>query len=91
MDFLLTNGYAERTKLVGRVHYDVRVEPRDKEEEGNMVMRQMANMEKGKTGLTIISRNKASTITNLGSAASVNWSSNFIVSFLVRPCSCIFL
>ena len=57
------------------------MEPRDKEEENRLVGMQLAEMERPKTGLQIISRNKASALTsNLGTANAAKWS-NFIVSF----------
>lgn len=59
------------------------MEPRDKEEENKLVGMQLAEMERPKTGLQIISRNKASALTsNLGTANAAKWSNNFIVSFL---------
>ena len=56
------------------------MEPKDKEEENNLVGQQLYNLDQAKTGIQIISRNKASTITNPGTASSASWSSNFIVS-----------
>lgn len=77
---MLTVCHLEKTKIFGKIHYDVRVEPKDKEEENRLVGQQLYNLDQAKTGIQIISRNKASTITSLGSASSANWGSNFIVS-----------
>jgi len=71
----------KRTKLVGKIKFDLRMEPRDKEEENKLVGMQLAEMERPKTGLQIISRNKASALTsNLGTANAAKWSNNFIKS-----------
>lgn len=74
----------EKTKLYGKIHYEVRAEPTDREEEDRLVGQQIFEMEHGRPGLQIISRNKASTIVNPGVAGAANWGSNFIVSQAVK-------
>ncbi|KAF4979038.1 hypothetical protein FZEAL_4713 [Fusarium zealandicum] len=68
----------KRTKVFGKVHYDVRVESRDRREEEQLLAQRIQDAEMSKSKLQIISRNKASTITNPGSAGSINWGSNFV-------------
>lgn len=66
--------------MFGKIHYDVRVEPRNIQEEEQLLAKQMFEAENSKSKLRIISRNSASAITNPGAAGSVSWGGNFIVS-----------
>ncbi|KAG5928112.1 hypothetical protein E4U53_002739 [Claviceps sorghi] len=68
----------KRTKIFGKIHYDVRVEPRYIQEEERLLAKQMFDAENSKSKLQIISRNSASTITNPGAAGSATWGGNFI-------------
>ncbi|KAK2591324.1 hypothetical protein QQS21_010977 [Conoideocrella luteorostrata] len=68
----------KRTKVFGKVHYDVRVEPRNIQEEERLLAKQMFEAEHTKTKLQIISRNSASSIINPGAAGSATWGGNFI-------------
>lgn len=83
---------AEKTKVFGKIHYDVRVEPRNAREEEQLLAQRIFDAENSKSKLQIISRNKASSITNPGTAGSVSWGGNFIVSVIYSgltssPCS----
>lgn len=69
--------------MFGKIHYDVRVEPRDLREEERLLAQRLMDAETSKTKLKIISRNKASAIVNPGTAGGVTWSGNFIVSSVV--------
>jgi transcription initiation factor TFIIF subunit beta len=75
----------ERTKLFGKIHYDVRVEPRNIREEERLLARRLLDAESSKTKLQIISRNSASAIINPGTAGSATWGGGFIVCFLPSP------
>ncbi|KAG5992687.1 hypothetical protein E4U43_003705 [Claviceps pusilla] len=68
----------KRTKIFGKIHYDVRVEPRYIQEEERLLAKQMFDAENSKSKLQIISRNSASAITNPGAAGSAAWGGNFI-------------
>ncbi|KAH7257207.1 transcription initiation factor IIF, beta subunit-domain-containing protein [Fusarium tricinctum] len=68
----------KKTKVFGKIHYDVRVEPRDIREEERLLQQKMIDAEANKSKLRIISRNAASTIVNPGTAGAVNWGGNFI-------------
>ncbi|KAM5383675.1 hypothetical protein ACJZ2D_001912 [Fusarium nematophilum] len=68
----------KRTKVFGKIHYDVRVEPRDIREEERLLAQRLIDAEQSKSKLQIISRNKASSIINPGTAGSVSWGGNFI-------------
>ncbi|KAI5466777.1 transcription initiation factor IIF, beta subunit-domain-containing protein [Mariannaea sp. PMI_226] len=68
----------KKTKILGKIHYDVRVEPRDVQEEERLLGQRLLDAEQSKTKLQIISRNKASSIINPGTAGSVGWGGNFI-------------
>ena len=57
--------------------YDLRCEPRDKEEETRLLAQHLMEAD-AKSGIKVISRNKASAITNPGAALSSNWGNNFI-------------
>jgi len=67
----------KKTKIYGRVLYDMRCEPRDKDEETRLLANSLLEAD-SKAGVKVISRNKASAITNPGAAGSGSWSSNFI-------------
>ncbi|KAH7326652.1 transcription initiation factor IIF, beta subunit [Stachybotrys elegans] len=67
----------KKTKVFGKIHYDVRVEPRNAQEEEKLLARRIFEAENNKTKLKIISRNKATTIANAGNIGSVNWGTNF--------------
>ncbi|KFA64431.1 hypothetical protein S40285_01045 [Stachybotrys chlorohalonatus IBT 40285] len=67
----------KKTKVFGKVHYDVRVEPRNQQEEERLLARRIFEAENNKSKLKIISRNKATTIANAGNIGSVNWGTNF--------------
>jgi len=56
----------KQTKMVGKIRYDLRCEPKDKAEEDRMVMQQLRDMEHRHAGMHILSRNKAAAITNVG-------------------------
>lgn len=79
---------AERTKIFGKIHYDVRVEPRDVREEEQLLAQRLQDAEQSKSKLKIISRNKASSIINPGATGSASWGGNFIVSLLFSACEC---
>ncbi|GAB0137001.1 hypothetical protein EsDP_00005284 [Epichloe bromicola] len=68
----------KRTKIFGKIHYDVRVEPRNIQEEERLLAKQMFDAENSKTKLQIISRNSASSIINPGATGSATWGGNFI-------------
>ncbi|KAF5004406.1 hypothetical protein FDECE_9100 [Fusarium decemcellulare] len=68
----------KKTKIFGKIHYDVRVEPRDVREEERLLAQRLQDAEQSKSKLQIISRNKASSIINPGTAGSVSWGGNFI-------------
>jgi len=51
---------AERTKIFGKIHYDVRVEPRNIQEEERLLAQRLFDAENSKSKLRIISRNSAS-------------------------------
>lgn len=73
----------EKTKIFGKIRYDLRVEPRNLREEEELLAKRIFEAENSKSKLQIISRNKASSIINPGSAGSVSWGGNFIVRVLV--------
>ena len=71
--------------MFGKIHYDVRVEPRDVQEEERLLAQRLMDAEQSKSKLQIISRNKASSIINPGTAGAVGWGGNFIVSVSITP------
>ncbi|KAJ6783859.1 hypothetical protein PWT90_05487 [Aphanocladium album] len=68
----------KKTKVFGKIHYDVRVEPRNVQEEERYLAQQIFDAENSKSKLQIISRNTASSIINPGTAGAVGWAGNFI-------------
>ncbi|KAL7932629.1 transcription initiation factor IIF, beta subunit domain-containing protein [Trichoderma chlorosporum] len=68
----------KKTKIFGKIRYDLRVEPRNLREEEELLAKRIFEAENSKSKLQIISRNKASSIINPGSAGSVSWGGNFI-------------
>ncbi|EHK25013.1 uncharacterized protein TRIVIDRAFT_128281, partial [Trichoderma virens Gv29-8] len=68
----------KKTKIFGKIRYDLRVEPRNLREEEELLAKRIFEVENSKSKLQIISRNKASSIINPGSAGSVSWGGNFI-------------
>lgn len=74
----------ERTKIFGKVHYDVRVEPRDIREEERLLQQKLLEADGNKSKLQIISQSAASSIVAPGSAGAVSWGGSFIVSFFFR-------
>ncbi|OAA42934.1 transcription initiation factor iif [Beauveria brongniartii RCEF 3172] len=68
----------KKTKIFGKIHYDVRVEPRNTGEEERYLGQQLFQAENSKAKLQIISRNTASSIINPGTAGAVGWAGNFI-------------
>ncbi|KAK7430879.1 hypothetical protein QQZ08_002669 [Neonectria magnoliae] len=77
----------KRTKVFGKIHYDLRVEPRDVQEEERLLAQRLMDAESSKSKLQIISRNKASSIINPGTAGAVSWGGNFIKNTapIVKP------
>ncbi|KAM3532032.1 hypothetical protein NHJ13051_000408 [Beauveria bassiana] len=77
----------KKTKIFGKIHYDVRVEPRNTGEEERYLGQQLFQAENSKAKLQIISRNTASSIINPGTAGAVGWAGNFIKNTpsLVKP------
>lgn len=67
----------KKTKIYGRVLYDLRCEPKDKDEETRLLAQHLMEAD-SRAGVKVISRNKASAITNPGAAGSTSWGSNFI-------------
>ncbi|EFZ00172.1 hypothetical protein MHUMG1_06312 [Metarhizium humberi] len=68
----------KKTKIFGKIHYDVRVEPRNIREEERLLAQRLLDAESSKTKLQIISRNSASAIINPGTAGSATWGGGFI-------------
>ncbi|KJZ72638.1 hypothetical protein HIM_07997 [Hirsutella minnesotensis 3608] len=68
----------KKTKIFGKIHYDVRVEPRNLQEEEALLAKRLFEAENSKSKLQIISRNSASSIMNPGSAVAAQWGGNFI-------------
>ncbi|KHN95299.1 transcription initiation factor iif [Metarhizium album ARSEF 1941] len=68
----------KKTKIFGKIHYDVRVEPRNIREEERLLAKRLLDAEGSKTKLQIISRNSASAIINPGTAGSATWGGGFI-------------
>ncbi|KYK55514.1 transcription initiation factor iif [Drechmeria coniospora] len=68
----------KRTKIFGKISYDVRVEPRNLQEEERLLAQKLLDAENSKSKLQIISRNSASAIINPGTATAAQWSGNFI-------------
>ncbi|RTE77380.1 hypothetical protein BHE90_008141 [Fusarium euwallaceae] len=68
----------KRTKIFGKIHYDVRVEPRDVREEERLLAQRLQDAEQSKSKMKIISRNKASAIINPGATGSAGWAGGFI-------------
>ncbi|PNY23738.1 Transcription initiation factor IIF subunit beta, partial [Tolypocladium capitatum] len=68
----------KRTKVFGKIHYDVRVEPRNIQEEERLLAQRLFDAEHSKSKLQIISRNSASSIINPGTATAAQWGGNFI-------------
>ncbi|EGX90483.1 transcription initiation factor iif [Cordyceps militaris CM01] len=77
----------KKTKVFGKIHYDVRVEPRNTGEEERYLGQQLFQAEHSRAKLQIISRNTASSIINPGTAGAVGWAGNFIKNTpsLVKP------
>ncbi|TQV95831.1 hypothetical protein V2A60_001000 [Cordyceps javanica] len=77
----------KKTKVFGKIHYDVRVEPRNTGEEARYLGQQLYQAENSRAKLQIISRNTASSIINPGTAGAVGWAGNFIKNTpsLVKP------
>ncbi|KAJ4150721.1 hypothetical protein LMH87_011458 [Akanthomyces muscarius] len=77
----------KKTKVFGKIHYDVRVEPRNTGEEERYLGQQLFQAEHSKAKLQIISRNTASSIVNPGTAGAVGWAGGFIKNTpsLVKP------
>lgn len=69
--------------MFGKIHYDLRVEPRDVAEEERLLGQRLMDAEQSKSKLQIISRNKASSINHPGTGSATAWSGNFIVSIRV--------
>lgn len=76
-----TGRIIEKTKIIGKIRHDVRVEPRNAQEEEKLLQQQMRDLEQSKTKLKIISRNAASSTINPGTAGAATWAGSFIVSF----------
>ncbi|KOS21063.1 Transcription initiation factor IIF subunit beta [Escovopsis weberi] len=68
----------KKSKIFGKVRYDIRVEPHNLQEEEELLAKRIFDAENSKTKLQIISRNKASAIINPGSVGAVNWGGSFI-------------
>ncbi|KAF4581192.1 transcription initiation factor iif [Ophiocordyceps camponoti-floridani] len=68
----------KKTKMFGKIHYDVRVEPRNVRDEERVLARKLLDAEQSKSKLQIISRNSASSIMNPGTAVAAQWGGNFI-------------
>ncbi|RDA93091.1 hypothetical protein CP533_4114 [Ophiocordyceps camponoti-saundersi (nom. inval.)] len=68
----------KRTKLFGKIHYDIRVEPRSVRDEERVLAQKLLDAELSKSKLQIISRNSASSIMNPGTANAAQWGGNFI-------------
>lgn len=75
----------EKTKIFGKIHYDVRVEPRNIQEEERLLARQLFDADNAKSKLQIISRNSASSILNPGTGAAASWGGSFIVRSFLAP------
>jgi transcription initiation factor TFIIF subunit beta len=67
----------KRTKVFGKIRYDVRVEPRNVQEEERLLAQRIFDAENNRSKLQIISRNKATSIVNPGSIGAVNWGTSF--------------
>ncbi|KAK5990940.1 Transcription initiation factor IIF subunit beta-like protein [Cladobotryum mycophilum] len=67
----------KKTKIFGKIRYDIRVEPRSLREEEELLAKRIFDAENSKSKLQIISRNKASSIINPGSVGAVNWGGTF--------------
>ncbi|RDA86621.1 hypothetical protein CP532_1044 [Ophiocordyceps camponoti-leonardi (nom. inval.)] len=68
----------KKTKLFGKIHYDIRVEPRNVRDEERVLAQKLLDAELSKSKLRIISRNSASVIMNPGTANAAQWGGNFI-------------
>ncbi|PFH61063.1 hypothetical protein XA68_18324 [Ophiocordyceps unilateralis] len=68
----------KKTKMFGKIHYDIRVEPRNVRDEERVLAQKLLDAEQSKSKLQIISRNSASSIMNPGTAVAAQWGGNFI-------------
>lgn len=74
--------------MIGKIHYDVRVEPRDAREEERLLAQRIFDVERSQSGLHVINRNQASSIIHGGTGAAADWGGNFIVRIARLVSSC---
>ncbi|PHH67248.1 hypothetical protein CDD81_3017 [Ophiocordyceps australis] len=69
----------KRTKIFGKMHYDVRVEPRNAQEEEHLLAQRLFDAEHAKSTLKVISHNTAAEMMmNAGAGTAAQWSDSFI-------------
>ncbi|PHH86859.1 hypothetical protein CDD83_9651 [Cordyceps sp. RAO-2017] len=68
----------KKTKIFGKIHYDIRAEPKSLRDEEQVLAKRLYDAENSKSKLQIISRNNASAIVNPGTAVAAQWGGNFI-------------
>lgn len=68
----------KKTKIFGKIHYDIRAEPRNVQEEERLLAQRLYEAENNKPKLQIISKISASSIMNAGTTVAAQWGGNFI-------------
>jgi hypothetical protein len=72
----------EKTKIFGKIAYDVRVEPVDKREEEKLLERRLFEADHKNTGVQIIGRGSTVKAMQSGTTHASKWGDTFIVSIL---------
>lgn len=72
--------FAEKTKILGKIHYDMRVEPVDKREEEQLLERRIYAEDNDRPGVQIITREETRKAAQSGSNKAAAYGENFIVS-----------
>ncbi|KAH7270220.1 transcription initiation factor IIF, beta subunit-domain-containing protein [Fusarium redolens] len=68
----------KKTKIFGKIHYDVRVEPHGKDEEERVLQQKILDAEANKSKVRIISRHAASAVVNPGTTRAAEFGDSFI-------------
>jgi transcription initiation factor TFIIF subunit beta len=71
---------SEKTKIVGKIHYDMRVEPVDKREEEKLLERRLFEADNSKPGVQLITRDRTVKAMQSSNPLANKWGDQFIVS-----------
>ncbi|KAK0392453.1 hypothetical protein NLU13_1948 [Sarocladium strictum] len=68
----------KKTKIIGKIHYDMRVEPVDKREEEKLLERRLFEADHSKPGVQLITRDRTRKALQSGTAQAHNWGDDFV-------------